>query len=110
MKPIGIARRIVTAHQDKRSRHFLFDALRQTNRPFAFGREITLQADNIGPERLADRHSVFRAVDSEIDDLAFVPVTFQAGRDTDRPERLNKREHLKPKDAADGRLDKGDLQ
>src|SRR5213075_2463413 len=109
MEPIRIARGIVTSHENKRARHFSFDPFSETNRAFPFRREIALQSDHIRPERLADRHSIFRTVDPKVDDLAFVPVAFQARGDTDRPERLNEREHFESQNAANGRLDEGNL-
>ena len=90
----------MAADNDECAGHFAANSLGQSNRPVPLRREIALKSDNVRIERATQREAVLFAVDPQIEDGALVAVLLDAGRDADRPQRLDKREHLQAKDAA----------
>src|ERR1044072_4023891 len=104
-----LPRGVVAAHHPESTRHLPLPAPGAAKRALAFGREVALQADDVGIKAPAGLHARLLAVDAEVEDGALVPQLLQSTGDADQPQRLDEGEHLEAEDAADGRLEEGDL-
>jgi hypothetical protein len=109
VEPVGLAGGVVAADDDEGARHLALHALGEAQRPLALGREVALQADDVGVETAAGLHARLLAVDAQVEDGAGVPEVLEGSGDADQPERLDEGEHLEAEDSPDGRLEEGDL-
>ena len=107
-EPVGVARGVVAADHDLGVGELLAHPAQQAQRAVALGREVALEADHLGRERLGLGQARLEAVDPQVDDLALVARDLEPAGDALEPERLDERDHLEPEDAADRRFEERD--
>ena len=99
----------MAAHDDDCFGQVLLEPLGKLECSESLGREVALQTDDIGTELDTLRMTVFDSIDAEVDDLALMPLLFEATSHANGPERLDEREHLETENSTGGRFEEGDL-